>query len=320
MQAIRNRIPLLCLPVVISCTSQAMNDTIRAPSTSTRQAQQSLDESAGPDDGILSAFGDRRCGCLGAEFGKLSCEDFELNGSRLGAFVYNKAAPRSYIVAAPHGGYDLNTDRVVANLFGTVTSDTSQDDQWGKVIAHGFRGLCKKGFQANVNRPSLLAQDGCRQDSSDPNLALASKIYARYEALLDSFGPHADQRLYVEIHGQNTPGLENTIEIATARVTSSEAQRIKEIFEQEIQALKLSNGQTLNIAIQPLEHVHWNAIPTKVCGSMYHMAPTPSLHAECPGLIRERERTKDAVMYFSRVLARIATDVYPAKPGSSPSP
>lgn len=301
-------VPSFCLLSMAHCVSSTKGQPPGASLKGTSQPHPSRVGDGGGPDGLSVPFSERHCGCRAASSGDLSCEDFALNDVRLGSFLFSRPTNRLYIVAAPHGGYDTNTDLIVANVFGPGFGDEATNAQWGKVVAYGFRGICNTALRPNVNRPNLLGRDGCRQDPRDQDIAKATKVYARYVELLDSYGPRDSQKLYVEIHGQSTPGLESTIEIATERVSQTEAQRIREIFQQEASVLRLPNGVTINIAIEPLERIRWNAIPTKDCGSVRHVAPTPAIHAETPAILRSDERSNLSILYFTRVLSRIASD------------
>lgn len=243
-------------------------------------------------------------GCKGNLPVAVACENIMINDVAQGSIMrITREAARNLLVA-PHGWFDAGTDLLVANIISLPGSEDQSLVNWGQVIAHSFRGNAPSGLSHNVNRPSLLDNDTC-QDM--PELATSKLVYEQFRTRLDQTVKNPG--IYFEIHGQSEQGLENTIEIATERVAPSEAQMIAAILKEE---LNRQGFDQIQVVIEPVDEVFFNAGLTKLCGSISHVAPSLALHAENPGILRQDPETimKTAKVYHE-LLKRIELEVYP---------
>ena len=179
--------------------------------------------------------------------------------------------PSSYILAAPHDGYDLYTGKIVAelckNLFPT----------WGCVIASGYRSTFTP---VNVNRPT----EGIRIKSKQEVRTLRAEIvYLQFLNLIQSIA--LSPSWYIEIHGNARVKSQQHIEIATAGVDKETAKKIKAEWMNLLLQYELSKYQIL---IEPLDKLHFGATSSKTCGSLFHFQP--ALHIELPQALRLEER------------------------------
>jgi hypothetical protein len=115
--------------------------------------------------------------------------------------------------------------------------------------------------------------------------------------------------LYVEIHGQSQIGLENTIEVASYGIGFTAARQIQRIMQEELQHFGLAQ---IRIKIEPIDTIFFNAGQTKRCGSIAHIAPSPSLHFELPFSLRLSPKSQlRTAQLFRSILGRLSRDVFP---------
>lgn len=267
-------------------------------------------------------FEEDTCGCVRPVPRPWKCETFEIAGVPQGAFLFRFAKEARFVVAAPHGWFDSNTDKIVANLTEQATLDPPLREKISRLIAHSFRGNCETGFAYNVNRPSLLNVDQCGLSSSTPGIAAATEVYRRFATLLDDLGQGPQVDFYVEIHGHNESRVGDRIEIATARLSMKETEEIKRIFYAKQNILgrlvrpQGPQGATgpqatvwIPVDIEPLDEVFFGAGRAKECGSIGHVSPAPVLHIELPKSLRTDDQWPETAAY----LAAVFSDILQAK-------
>jgi len=250
---------------------------------------------------LFRAFDDTY-GCKGPYPEPWTCENVSINGQEQGSFLTIARPDARYLLAAPHGWFDAGTDTIAASIFPSTMA--GQSSVWSTMIAHSFRGNAPSGLSHNVNRPSLLNNDSC-QDL--PALNTSKMVYDRYKGHMDRLISQA--ALYFEIHGQSEPGLESIIEVATARVTAAEAEAIKRIMTEELAKAAIEG---IEIRIEPVEEVFFNAGLTKQCGAINHIGSAPSVHTENPRQMREGEEAQlKTAIFYRGVLLRLASEIFP---------
>ncbi len=237
------------------------------------------------------------------------CENFLLNNVGQGSFLSIQRPGARYLLSAPHGWYDAGTDAITYSIFPKDIPETYP--VWSQLIAHSFRGNSPAQTQHNVNRPSTLTNDVC---TNPANLATSAMVFAAYANHLQRLSPQP--ALYFEIHGQSEPGLEASLEVATERVTAAEATTIRKIFQEELQKAGITG---VNVGIEPLDTIFFNAGQTKQCGAIDRVKPAPAVHAEIPRLMREGDEAQlKSARFFRAALTRLAQEVFPV--GRAPVP
>ncbi|MFW7380018.1 MAG: hypothetical protein ACOH5I_14485 [Oligoflexus sp.] len=250
---------------------------------------------------LFRAFDDTY-GCKGPYPAPWSCENVSLNNQEQGSFLTIARPAARYLLAAPHGWFDAGTDAITASIFPADMS--GQSSIWSTMVAHSFRGNAPSNLSHNVNRPSLLDNDSCHDM---PELATSKMVYERYQAHMSRLVPQA--ALYFEIHGQSETGLENTIEVATDRVSPAEAEAIRNIMLEELGKAEIAG---IEVKIEPVEDIFFNAGLTKLCGSINHISPAPAVHTENPLVLRENEEAQlKSAKFYRAVLMRLAAEVFP---------
>jgi hypothetical protein len=231
-----------------------------------------------------------------------ACENLTLNGVAQGSFLTIQRPEAKYLLAAPHGWFDAGTDAITYSIFpATIPAGYPI---WSQMIAHSFRGNAPSGLQHNVNRPSTLTNDVC---TNPANLATSKMVYDAYKAHMDRLA--LKPALYFEIHGQSEVGLEASLEVATERITAAEAEKVRKIFSEELAKAGITG---INIVIEPVDTVFFNAGQTKQCGSINHVTPGPAIHTEIPRVMREGDEAQlKSAKFYRAALNRLALEVFP---------
>ncbi len=239
------------------------------------------------------------------------CENFSLNGVAQGSFLTIQRPEAKYLLAAPHGWFDAGTDAITHSIF--PANIPAGYPVWSQMIAHSFRGNAPAGLQHNVNRPSTLTNDVCTNPAA---LATSKMVYDAYKAHMDRLAPKP--ALYFEIHGQSEAGLENSLEVATERVSAAEAEKVRKIFNEEMAKAGITG---ITVVIEPVDTVFFNAGQTKQCGSINHVTPGPAIHTEIPRLMREGDEAQlKSAKFYRAALNRLATEVFPVSRAPVPTP
>jgi hypothetical protein len=229
------------------------------------------------------------------------CENVTLNGVEQGSFLTLSRSGARYLLAAPHGWFDAGTDAITYSIF--PLSIPAGYPVWSQLIAHSFRGNAPSGLQHNVNRPSTLSNDVC----TDPaGLETSKLVYQQYRDHMDRLA--VKPALYFEIHGQNKLGLEANIEVATARVTTAEAELVRKIMNEELAKAGIVG---IRIDIEPVDTIFFKASQSKLCGSIHHVTPGPAIHTENPRILREGDAAQlKTARFYRSVLNRLAIEVF----------
>ncbi|MCX6127883.1 MAG: hypothetical protein NTX25_02320 [Proteobacteria bacterium] len=229
------------------------------------------------------------------------CENFNLEGVDQGSFLSINRSGAEFLLAAPHGRFDQGTDAIAYSIFPPIIPPGQP--VWSQLIAHSFRSNSPSGLQHNVNRPSTLHQDVC---DDPPELYVSKLVYQGFTQRLDELVPRP--LLYFEIHGQNEAGLENTIEVATDRISAREAISVRDILYEELQRAGIP---TIQVTIQPIDSVYFGAGKAKQCGSLHHVYPAPAIHTELPKILRDGdEAQRKTAVFYRAILLRLANEIF----------
>jgi hypothetical protein len=132
-------------------------------------------------------------------------------------------------------------------------------------------------------------------------------VYDAYKAHVDRLAPKP--ALYFEIHGQSEAGLEASLEVATERITSAEAEKVRKILNEELSRAGITG---ITVVIEPVDTVFFNAGQTKECGSINHVNPGPAIHTEIPRVMRDGDEAQlKSARFYRAALNRLATEVFP---------
>ncbi len=261
---------------------------------------------------LIKPFPGDTYGCKNPYQKPWACENVTLNGVEQGSFLTIQRPEAKYLLAAPHGWFDAGTDAIVHSIF--PANIPAGYPVWSQMIAHSFRGNAPSGLQHNVNRPSTLTNDVCTNPAS---LATSKMVYDVYMGHMDRLTKQP--ALYFEIHGQNEPGLEASLEAATERVSAAEAEAVRKIMTEELGKAGIAG---IKVVIEPVDTIFFNAGQTKQCGSINHVTPGPAIHTEIPKIMREGDaaQLKTAVFYRA-LLNRLAKEVFTPtrKPVTTPT-
>jgi|GEM_PF-6340614 len=239
------------------------------------------------------------------------CENVTINGVEQGSFLTLLRPGARYLLAAPHGWFDAGTDAITHSVF--PLSIPAGYPVWSQLIAHSFRGNAPSGLQHNVNRPSTLTNDVCTDPAA---LAIPKLVYQQYRGHMDRLA--LKPALYFEIHGQNEPGLEANIEVATERVSAAEAEKVRKIMNEELVKAAIAG---ISIVIEPVDTIFFNAGQTKQCGSINHVTPGPAIHTENPRILREGDAAQlKTASFYRSVLNRLASEVFTPDRKPLPTP
>lgn len=231
-----------------------------------------------------------------------ACENVTLNGVAQGSFLTIQRPEAKYLLAAPHGWFDAGTDVITHSIF--PASIPAGYPVWSQMIAHSFRGNAASGLQHNVNRPSTLNNDVCTNPAA---LATSKMVYDLYRGHMDRLA--SKPALYFEIHGQSEPGLEASLEVATERITAAEAEKVRKIMNEELAKAGIAGIQ---VVIEPVDTIFFNAGQTKQCGSINHVNPGPAIHTEIPRILREGDEAQlKTAKFYRATLNRLAVEVFP---------
>lgn len=200
-----------------------------------------------------------------------------------GHFIVVKSQT-GHLIAAPHGGFDLNTDHLTLRLIRRLG--------WSGVTATGFR---QRTHLINVNRPTEGVGLSPEQERHTEN---AQIVFDEFIKKLDE-ASQGDVQFYVEIHGMSR--IADEIQIATVGVAPSEAERIKKIFRLKLRELFLA--QKYQPMIEGVDQIHFTAAATKKFGSLKSVSR--ALHIELPWGLRMQDMDK-SVELLADVLPKIA--------------
>ena len=184
-----------------------------------------------------------------------------------------------YVVAAPHGSSDVNTDEMAAEI--------ARRTGFGLVVASGFAmepgGTTGASRRYQVNRP-LEGVPGSPASEQEPTEA-AREVYELYEQRVRE-AAQGPLRFYAEIHGNNRPACAGQIEIATVGVDPELALRLRALAELIRDAYLRTHGeiQRLDVFVEPVDPVTYRASSAKRDGILRW--PERALHIELPACAR----------------------------------
>jgi hypothetical protein len=201
-----------------------------------------------------------------------------------------------FVVAAPHGSSDVNTDEIVA--------DIARLSGFAMVIATGFAlepdTREGPGRRYQVNRP-FEGIPG-RPPSEELVTEGARRVYERYEARVREVA-QGPLRLYVEVHGNNHRDAAGRIEVATVGVDRELALRVRALAEliRDAHLRGHAEAPRLAILVEPADTLRYNASGAKRDGIL--RLPARALHVELPKVARTEWRT-----LYTAILAELVTE------------
>ena len=201
-----------------------------------------------------------------------------------------------FVVAAPHGTSDVNTDEIVADL--------ARRSGFAMVVATGFAlepdTPERAGRRYQVNRP-LEGVPG-RPPSEEARTEAAQRVYDTYEARVREVA-QGPLQLYVEIHGNNHGDAAGRIEIATVGVDRELALRVRALAEliRDAHLRGYTGAPRLAILVEPADTLRYNASGAKRDGML--RLPARALHIELPRAARSEWRT-----LYTAILAELLTE------------
>jgi hypothetical protein len=200
--------------------------------------------------------------------------------------MFNRQSP--YLIAAPHGEYDNNTDEVVYEFCERV--------RWDCLVAEGFRN---RRTMINVNRPTAGAKlrDTRFTDS-------AADVYSQYVSRIRRLSPRV--AFYAEIHGHEHAKLPDVIDIATVGISPEQAKFIYKTLKVAMVDQGLGH---LELRIDVLESIHYKATHARRFGVLSFLSP--AVHVELPHDARNQLRPQ-LVAALVAALPEIAAALFPS--------
>jgi len=193
----------------------------------------------------------------------------------------------SYLIAAPHGEFDENTNE--------ITYDFCERVRWDCLVAEGFR---RGPARINVNRPTAGTQLAEARFTDS-----AALVYTKYVRRIRRLSPRVI--FYVEIHGHRRSSLGDTIDVATIGVSPSQAQFIQQEFRRGLAERGMGH---FNVRLDVLESIRYKATHARRFGVLSFLSP--ALHIELPPSARRQHR-REVVDTLVEVLPLIAHQAFP---------
>ncbi len=194
--------------------------------------------------------------------------------AKLQATMTVKDRSSSYLIAAPHGEWDLDTDSVVDSFCSSVS--------WDCVVAKGYR---KDEHPINVNRPT----EGIKlKEEEESHTDRAKKIYNQYIDRIEAIKAKT-LKLYVEIHSNVRSKNKKRIEVATNGIEESDAEKIKSTLIGTLKSVGLSK---YSLKMEDIDDIYYHATSNKKNGAMKKYQPT--LHFEFHSSMLENSKSKVA--------------------------
>lgn len=219
-------------------------------------------------------------------FGGVDTKDSNVDVSALGSITLMDA-DSGYVIAAPHGKFDLNTDTIVSRFCAAI--------HWDCLIAQSFRSA---EHPINVNRPTEGVNLASGEESRTPR---AEAVYAKYLASFSAITANTTPKLYVEIHGNNREESKELIEVAIVGIEQDRAGRIRALLNTAL----LANGiEDVHVAIEGLDEIYFGAHATKTIGILSIVKP--ALHMEFPKNLR-MDRIDATVNFLKLALPQVTT-------------
>lgn len=196
----------------------------------------------------------------------------------LGTIAMQTGRP-GFVVAAPHGGSDVDTDEIAAEIarrtgFGLVVAT-------GFTIEPGTGGRPGRRYQVNRPMEGVPGQPPSEQVATEA----ARRVYDAYERRVRE-AAQGPLRFYAEIHGNARRECAGRIEIATVGVDRELALRLRTLAELIRDAYLRANAevQRLDVLIEAVDPLTFRASDTKRDGIL--RLPERALHIELPRCAR----------------------------------
>jgi hypothetical protein len=203
----------------------------------------------------------------------------DLPSAPAGGHIAARPGRPGFVVAAPHGGSDINT--------GEIAIEIARRTGFGLVVATGFSmepGTTQRaGRRDQVNRPheGVPGRPAAEHVASEA----AGQVYEIYEkrVLEAAQGP---LRFYAEIHGNVRRQCAGQIEIATVGVDRELALRLRALAEliRDAHLRVRPEIERLAVLIEPADTVTYRASGARREGIL--RLPPQALHIELPRCAR----------------------------------
>lgn len=182
----------------------------------------------------------------------------EVSGAQFSGRFHSLDRGSSILIAAPHGSYDLESDRIARRV--CELSRLGPDG----LVSEGF---IEGGVRINVNRPTEGARQSC---ASEAFTSRARDVYSFYRRELEQRLDARRLRTLVEIHGfvrePGSPGSA-TIEIAAVGLSFEEAQAVRDAFLRARSGYS-SRIRAARVLVQGIDPIRMGAACTKRYGSL----------------------------------------------------
>ncbi|MCA8922352.1 MAG: hypothetical protein KDD82_11120 [Planctomycetes bacterium] len=223
-----------------------------------------------------------------------------------------------YVIAAPHGGYDLHTE--------AIAPEVAKGLGWGLVIAEGYRDKgARRWF--DVNRPTEREWQEGGFAEGQPTLA-GRKTFARYREALLAAGRASPLRLLVEIHGharkEQVAGKQvvvQAIELANTGFPRRELRALAARYQSLV--AELPEEQRVPLVVEGLDEtytyrgrelkLYYRASGAKEAGSLAPQVTRRALHFELP----PRARSKAARGAYAQLLIELLGPLGEAAPSDA---
>jgi hypothetical protein len=184
-----------------------------------------------------------------------------------------------YVVGAPHGTTDSETDVIGLEL--------ARRTGFGSAVAVGFGKLDAEGRRYNVNRPTEGVPGA--PPATERETEGARRVFEAYGRSVAeaSQGP---LRLYVELHGNAHQDTVSRVEIATMGLSKEDAWQVKTLLELIRDAYLRGRPETprLEILVEPMDTLRYTASASKAGGVLGRSEK--ALHIELPRAARTTYR------------------------------
>lgn len=210
----------------------------------------------------------------------------------MGTFtMFNRQSP--FLIAAPHGEYDIKTSDLVYEYCEQV--------RWDCLVAEGFRDA---RTMINVNRPTAGARLAETRFTDS-----AALVYSQYVSRIRRLSPRV--LFYTEIHGHEHAKLDDVVDIATVGISVDQG---KFIYTTLKNAMIVQGLGHLEVRIDVLESIHYKATHARRFGVLSFLSP--ALHIELPRSARHelRHQTVRALAASLPEIARIVSPFSAMRP------
>jgi hypothetical protein len=203
-------------------------------------------------------------------------------GSEDYGWIQSSRGARPIVIAAPHGGYDLNTEQIARLVARRLEASC--------LVALRFRSST---HPINVNRPTEGVDLPAAQEVVTPR---ATAVYEAYRAVEQDLASPS-LRLYVEVHGNHRPRSAGRLEVATQGFGLAEAALLKSRYAE-------LGPELPPVDVEPVDPIYFTASAAKRYGILKGMPR--ALHIEVPAGLREDPAAWDLAAEAIATLVEVA--------------